>query len=42
MSLPGQAPSKWSFEMSNSNMNYHEMKQAILQGLVHSGWMAVD
>lgn len=28
--------------MSNSNMNYHEMKQAILRGLVHSGWMAVD
>ncbi len=28
--------------MSNSNMNYQEMKQAILRGLVHSGWMAVD
>ncbi|WP_042955135.1 hypothetical protein [Pseudomonas sp. G5(2012)] len=28
--------------MSNSNMTYHEMKQAILQGLLHSGWKAVD
>lgn len=28
--------------MSNSNMTHHEMKQAILQGLLHSGWKAVD
>lgn len=28
--------------MSNSNLTYHEMKQAVLLGLLHSGWKAVD